>query len=272
MHMNKNSVDSCIPLCSYKMRMFALIVLFTLPFLLKAQDIITLRNGKKIECKITKVDSTAVFYDFFKGDRKLSSFTALTDVQKYQLNKHEAGSAKDSLKGYPAETVVVDTSKYVKETQKWVNLLTYSQRFGVHAKGWSVQYYGYNFRNTAKWFIPVVFGFESFDIDPGYFSESGYNYANISYLNAGISPFYKMNDFLFLNLGVQLIVGEEELQDSGGKESNRSLFGISPSQGFYFIPQSKAGLALGISVYEKLMSSKVYKNDIGVKLELGIKF
>ncbi len=81
-----------------------------------------------------------------------------------------------------------------------------------------------------------------------------------------------MNDFLFLNLGVQLIVGEEELQDSGGKESNRSLFGISPSQGFYFIPESKAGLALGISVYEKLMSSKVYKNDIGVKLELGIKF
>lgn len=272
MHMDKDSVNSCIPFCRYKIRMFALIVLFNLPFLLKAQDIITLRNGEKIECKITKVDSTAVFYDFFKGDRKLSSFTALTDVQKYQLSKQEAGSAKDTLQGYAAETVVVDTSKYVKETQKWVNLLTYSQRFGVHAKGWSVQYYGYNFRNTAKWFIPVVFGFESFDIDPGYFAESGYNYANISYLNAGISPFYKMNDFLFLNLGVQLIVGEEELQDSGGKESNRSLFGISPSQGFYFIPESKAGLALGISVYEKLMSSKVYKNDIGVKLELGIKF
>jgi hypothetical protein len=45
-----------------------------------------------------------------------------------------------------------------------------------------------------------------------------------------------------------------------------------PSQGIYFIPKSKIGITLGLGVYEKLLNSKVYNNDIGVKLEIGIKF
>lgn len=270
----RDAIYSSLPFGRYKIRTLALCILFLSPLLLKSQDLIILRNGEQIECKITKVDNTSVFYDFYKGGRKLSSFTALDEVKKYQINHREVSmdGTEDTLQIYSAETVVVDTSKYVKETQKWVNLLTYSQRFGVNAQGWSVQYYGYNFVSTAKWFVPIVFGFESFDLDPGYFSRSGYNYLDISYLGAGISPFYKINDLLFLNLGVQLLYGEEELQDARGSVDSRSIFGITPSQGIYFIPKSGVGIMVGVSVYEKLLSSKVYKSDLGLKFELGIKF
>jgi hypothetical protein len=32
------------------------------------------------------------------------------------------------------------------------------------------------------------------------------------------------------------------------------------------------GIIVGLSVSEKVLSSKVYKNDIGISLEAGIKF
>ncbi|WP_291859665.1 hypothetical protein [Marinilabilia sp.] len=43
----------------------------------------------------------------------------------------------------PNEEIVVDTSKYLKEVDGWVNLATFSHRIGVNATGWSVDYYGY---------------------------------------------------------------------------------------------------------------------------------
>ena len=81
-----------------------------------------------------------------------------------------------------------------------------------------------------------------------------------------------LSEKFFLNLGVQFHYGQEELQDFSGNQINRTIFGISPSQGVYFIPKSNFGLTVGVSVFERLLSSKVYKNDFGVKLELGIKF
>jgi hypothetical protein len=249
-------------------------VVFSSPFWVQSQDLITLRNGKQIECTITKIDSTTIHYNFWKGDRELSSYIGTDKVKSYRKKTPDnfSGSVTDSLPAPQATMVVVDTSKYIKETQRWTNLITYSQRIGANAKGWSVQYYGYNFRSTTKWFIPLLFGVESFDIDPGYFDKSGYTYASMSYFNAGISPFYQLNEFFLMNLGAQLVFGDEELQDARGSESSHSFFGIAPSQGIYFISKTKVGITLGISVYEKLLSSKVYKSDVGLKLEMGIKF
>jgi len=88
----------------------------------------------------------------------------------------------------------------------------------------------------------------------------------------GICPFRRLNDYLFLNLGLQLIIGEEELTGFGGNQSTNTIFGIAPSQGIYFIPKSKVGITLGIGLYEKLLTSKIYQNDYGIKFEVGIKF
>lgn len=238
-----------------------------------SQDLIILRNGEQIDCKITKVDSTIIHYDFIKGERKLSSYFAKNDIRSYKISTNDRipDNSTNTLQ-VQDNTVIIDTTKYVKETNKWINLITYSQRYGVHARGWSAQYYGYNLKNTSKWAIPIVFGIERFEIHADYFSQFDYQSVNMSYFLAGISPFYKLDDNFFLNLGANIIFGEEELGSFYVKESTNTFFGFSPSQGVYFIPKSKEGLVLGLSIYEKILSSEVYKNDIGIKLELGIKF
>ena len=255
------------------MRKLFLILLLFIPFIGYSQDLIILRNGEQINCKITKVDGSILYYNFQKGERQLSSYIDKSDIQSYRINEKD-GVQPDlsALTSAQYTTVIIDSSKYVKETNRWNNLVTYSQRFGVHAKGWSVQYYGYNLKSTSKWAIPVVFGFEGFEIDTDYFSQFNYLSVNMSYFNAGISPFYKLSDCFFLNLGINLIFGEEALTDYSGREESNSFWGLSPSQGIYFIPKSNVGIVLGASLYEKVLSSEVYKNDIGLKLELGIKF
>lgn len=255
------------------MRKLILIFLSFIPFISYSQDLIIFRNGEQINCKITKVDSAIVYYDFLKGKRELSSYVAKSDIRSYKMNEIDSIPENSSdILLIQDNTVIIDTTKFVKETNKWINLITYSQRYGLHAKGWAVQYYGYNLKNTSKWSIPIIFGIEGFEIYTDYFSQFDYHSVKMSYFLAGISPFYKLNDKFFLNLGLNIVFGEEKLKDFYGTESSNTFFGFSPSQGIYFIPKSKFGLTVGISVYEKLLSSEVYKNDLGLKLELGIKF
>jgi hypothetical protein len=255
------------------MRYLILTLWLIIPHIVYSQDLIILRNGEQIDCKITKIDNSIIYYDFFKGERKLSSYVFKKDIRSYKM--HEILSIdSNSLEGkvYQENTVIIDTTKYIKETNKWINLITYAQRYGLHAKGWSVQYFGYNLRNTSSWSIPILFGIEIFEIYSDYFSKFNYQSVNMKYFLGGVSPFYKLNDNFFLNLRINIIFGDEKLTDFYGKERSNTFFGLSPSQGVYFIPKSKVGIILGLSVYEKILSSEVYKNDIGLKIEAGIKF
>lgn len=90
---------------------------------------------------------------------------------------------------------------------------------------------------------------------------------------AGLSPLRKLNDYFYANLGFQLLFGSEELIDgtSGGKSTN-TVFGIAPHQGLVFIPKANFGITFGLGIYEKLLTSQVYQNDLGIKLEIGVKF
>ena len=255
-------------------RKILLALIFFIPSFIYSQDLIVLRNGEQIDCKITKIDSVAVYYDFQKGERIISSFVDKSEMRSYKINLAN-GNQNDTtgvILSEQSNIVVIDTSKYVKETSDWNNLITYSQRYGIHAKGWSVQYYGYNLRSTSKWVIPIIFGFENYKIHSDYFSQFDYQSASLAYILTGISPFYRFSDSFYLNLGVNLLFGNEKLVDFYYRESSKFIFGIYPSQGIYLITNSSIGFTLGISVFEMLLSSEIYRNDIGVKLELGIKF
>ena len=255
------------------MRSVVLILLSLITLTTYSQDLITLRNGEQINCKITKIDNVIIHYDFFKGERKLSSYVDKKDIRSYKINSTDSipDSSRDVLQN-PDNTVIIDTTKYVNETNKWINLVTYSQRYGLHADGWSIQYYGYNINNTSRWSIPITLSVEGFKIHPDYFYKSDYYSVNMNYLLAGISPFYKLTNTIFLNFDLNVAFGEEKLKDTYGTENSHILLGLSPAQGIYFIPKSKVGLTLGLSVYEKSFSSKVYKNDLGIKFVMGIKF
>ena len=238
-----------------------------------SQDVIILRNGEQIDCKITRVDSAIIHYDFVKGERKLSSYVAKNEVRSYKINP-AVDVPEDLIEVLRVSdnAVIIDTTEYVKETGKWINLLTYSRKFGLNADGWSLQYYGYNLKNTSKWIIPVYYGIQGFSIHTDYFSQFNYQSAIMNYYLIGVSPFYKLRDTIFLKIGGNLIFGGEKLTNLYGAKSSNTFFGFSPSQGIYFIPKSKVGIIVGLSVSEKVLSSKVYKNDIGISLEAGIKF
>lgn len=254
-----------------------LILLFILfmPLLAISQDLIIFRNGEKLNCKITKTDSLSIYYNIRKNDRIIDSFVEKNEIRSYQINNNDNS---DSIKVYSLgsksnnKIVVLDTTVYVKSFNKWINLITYSQKYGIHATGWSVQYYGYILKNDSKWIIPVLFGVEGFSINPDYFNQFNYQSARINYYLAGLSPFRKLNDYFYANIGFQLLFGTEELIDFHNGESTNSVFGIAPFQGIMFIPKSNFGITVGLGVYEKLLTSRFYQNDIGIKLEIGIKF
>ena len=67
-------------------RKVLLTLLFFIPSFIYSQDLIILRNGEQINCKITKIDSTVVYYDFQKGERILSSFIDKGEIRCYQIN------------------------------------------------------------------------------------------------------------------------------------------------------------------------------------------
>jgi hypothetical protein len=255
------------------MRKLLVIIAFVLPYFGYSQDVIVLRNGEEINCKITRVDDAAIHYDFYRGDRKVSSFVSINNIRSYK--KSESDSLPDSPNGQiiaPDNTVIIDTTRYLRDTGRWINLVTFSQMYGVHAKGWSLNYWGYNLKNTSRWSIPLLIGIEIFEIYPDYFSRFNYRSVSMSYFSLGVKPFYRLNDFFFLNPGITLTIGNEELTDFHGRENSRTFFGITPSQGIYFIPESRFGITLGLSVYEKLLSSEVYRSDLGLRLEFGLKF
>jgi len=250
-------------------------LMVSIPLIASSQDMIILRNGDTLNCTINKIDSSSIHYNFQKGDRIITSFAGMNEIRSYRFSvlKNTLASPGDSLQTVSGNPVIVDTSAYVRSSFKWINMITYSQRFGLHAKGWSVQYYGYALKDNKKWVIPCGFGLESFKISTEYFSQFDYQSANINYCLAGISPFRKLfQDKIWLNLGLQLIIGTENLIDFYDNKSSNMIYGINPSQGIFFISESKIGITCGFGFYEKLMNSEVFKNDLGFKIELGIKF
>jgi hypothetical protein len=56
------------------MKKLFLLALVLIPILTNSQDLILLRNGKRINRTITKIDSLNIYYSFLKDDRKISSY------------------------------------------------------------------------------------------------------------------------------------------------------------------------------------------------------
>jgi hypothetical protein len=254
-------------------RKLILLTIVFMPLLAISQDLIILRNGEKINCKITKTDSLSVYYNIQKKNRMIDSFVEKNEIRSYQINDiANTDSTRVQALSSKNKTVILDTTVYVKSFNKWINLITYSQKYGIHASGWSMQYCGYILKNDSKWIIPVTVGIEDFQINQDYFNQFNYQAARMNYYMAGISPIRKLNDYFYVNVGFQLIFGTEQVVDGNYGESMNSVFGIAPFQGIMFISKSNFGICVGLGIYEKLLTSMFYQNDIGVKLEIGVKF
>ncbi|MDD4199318.1 MAG: hypothetical protein PHZ12_07935, partial [Paludibacter sp.] len=56
----------------------------TISFFVSSQDLITFKNGTRLECEIIKSDSINVHYRFNKNDRAIETFTSLNDISAYE--------------------------------------------------------------------------------------------------------------------------------------------------------------------------------------------
>lgn len=84
--------------------------------------------------------------------------------------------------------------------------------------------------------------------------------------------FLKISKRVYVGFDLMLLVGAESLTDQIGRESANLLLGLGPKQALYFIPDSRFGLVIGIGLYQRLLTSEVYKNDFGFRVEAGFKF
>lgn len=245
------------------------ILLLTLSLSAWSQDQIILRNGKKIPCQITQIDSASLQFIFIKEGQRIASFANRETVLSYRIGSGTV-SLMDSLK--PAQTATLAETIRERENRKWTSLLTASRRYAENATGWAVQYYGYNLGSHSPSVLPLVLGFEWFRLRDEFMAQTNYSRIQMNYYMIGLSPLIRLSNYFWLNLGFNFVAGKETLTQYWNNEISHTFFGITASQGIYLIPASKTGIVLSIGIYEKGHTSKVYKKDLGFKLEAGIRF
>ncbi|MCB0819886.1 MAG: hypothetical protein KDC13_04635 [Bacteroidetes bacterium] len=183
-----------------------------------------------------------------------------------------------------ANTILATQSQIIGNTLTpddiaWVNLLIANAAFGTNAEGWGASYIGYSTRQRKGLMIPLVVSIDRLTIDPALFVRAGYNekyQLRFSYAKIGSGAIKKLGEDFNFFLGLSAIGTYEKLQrnnlDGTITESSGIVFGGEASQNFYFMSRGKLGFFLGAGVYERILNSDVYKSDIGLKIEAGIKF
>jgi hypothetical protein len=187
-----------------------------------------------------------------------------------EANDTEITVVDDETPIYMPPTVVPEED--FRKTIKWDNMLTINMNFGQNANGWGVSYYRFLRNPHSGWIFPWGFSVDGFKIKDDYFSRSGYQEAKLTYWTPGICALKRLYGNLYLNLTFQVPIGIEALTDYYGVESTNFFIGVTPAQGIYFVPKSRVGLTFGIGMYERYLTSEVYKSDLGFKAEIGIKF
>lgn len=151
------------------------------------------------------------------------------------------------------------------------NVLSFNPSSGIYATGWGLSYYRFKNNEKSDWIIPFMLSIESFIINAATTGNTGYQKAKLNFSMPGISAFKKLDGGAYVNLTLLIPVGHENLTSSG-KESENFLIGVAASQGILIIPKSKSGITIGIGLYQRLLTSKVYKKDFGVRAGIGLKF
>ncbi len=159
-------------------------------------------------------------------------------------------------------------------SKKRMNLLAVGHFRSRKVTGWSADYFHLRepIPEGKGWFIPYQFRFERFRIEEADFLAIEYIEARLNYGFVGVSPFRRIIGNLYLGLSFKLIVGGESLTDTFDRDSFNLLLGVASSQGLYWIPRKDYGLVLSVGLYERLLSSQVYRRDIGLQLSAGLKF
>ncbi|HTB06836.1 MAG TPA: hypothetical protein VK806_07790 [Bacteroidia bacterium] len=164
------------------------------------------------------------------------------------------------------EYKAISTNKIPKEI-----LFTGSFMQGTNANGFDISLYRWPEADSGGWRFPGTIFFENLTINPSAFDHSGYLADKINYGLIGVSVFKNLSTSIYLNLSGLMIIGSEELTDTFEFTSYNLVVGGEATEGIYYVSKAQFGVVFGIAAYEKVLNSVIYKNDIGFKIEAGLK-
>lgn len=231
-------------------------------------------NGKPVRLYEAKAINEEQEYGV-KDDNEGRIRKALTACLKSFNNSNWQAITSDLtlLNKAPAKNPVTARDSLPKATTEIVKgntLFTFSGTSGINANGLGLSYYDYPGKYKNGWIVPFVITIEGININPDYFSKSGYQQAHLYYIDPGVCVLKKLNQNFLLNITLQFPAGFEMLTDFEGKNSSRLIGGLRPSEGIFYMFNS--GITFGAGIYEKFLSSKVFKQDFGFEAKVGIKF
>jgi hypothetical protein len=156
------------------------------------------------------------------------------------------------------------------------NLLSLSYKTGSHSNGYAFTYYHFLKGNFKGWYFPYSLSLENISVMANGISElNAYPTPAPNFIVPGISAMKNIATNLWINFGLQIPLGVEVYNNPSSLVSQNiyhPIIGLAPVQEIFFIPRTTYGLIAGIGVFERISNAYKYQNDIGLQLELGLKF
>jgi len=208
------------------------------------------------------------------GFAQFSFDTEALERQRQEIE--QAQRIQDSTRRAQLEELQIRAND-IRFRIKWVNWLTYRQSVGYIESSHNFSYYGY-FQSKKTWTIPISLRLSSSTrynenaLRAGYNPDSWKKYV----LDLGMSGFRNLRDDYYLSMGVQLPFGWEryryDYETAVDKKHTHLLLGVGLEERVFYMTPNKSGLILGIGMYQRLMSSNLYRVDAGMTFEVGVKF
>ncbi len=154
----------------------------------------------------------------------------------------------------------------------WFNLITLKAMNSTYREGWSIGYTG--FVDSKKGFIlPYEISYEEEYIKSDPARERGYASADLRIIRPRFYYLYKkIIPGVYAALSLNVPLGYEELEDTGGDESFNFIIGVGASQGIRIIPWENFGVVIGADFLQQFQTSNAYRRDLGFELVLGVNF
>lgn len=198
------------------------------------------------------------------------------DTEAYEKQKKEAEKARESRRIQDSLRVVQIEEQRIMANDvrfriRWNSMLTYRQSIGFMENGYNISYYGY-FSTRKTWTYPISLRLSSsrnYNVSKdGYYDWS----QHLTYL--GMTGFRKINKDFYFALGGYVPIGWERYryEEDNAKKHTHFMTGLNAEQRIFYMSPNRVGLVLGAGFYERLMTSKLYTLDLGLMLEVGIKF
>lgn len=232
--------------------------------------------------KLAKVFQTEAVAEEKGTDISLSHERRIRKVLENVLMGFNNSTWQETQLVYEPMSVVKSQTTEVKVTdnnsrKKWNSMVTGHAAFGTNSEaGWGVSYYGFKTKESGGWFLTYSVAYDDYAIDPSLIIRKGFNSFDLKYGKIGVGLMRRLGEKFHFAFNALVPVGTEKLtkllETGSVLESNNIVLGIEPQQCFYFITKSKVSLVVGAGIFERFTTSEVYNFDLGLRIEVGIKF